>query len=626
MRASIDIPILPRGVNLADADIGIGLERVAFKRIPITNVGFATRLRDGRMAPSPWAATVADVPFAGEARLDLRGEMPEAGLTLAAGKVDIGALLRRLEIANDVAASADGLRAQATLRGSRLGELAALSSFDATLDGGRLRIAGAAGKTLADIAVREAALGAAPGGPVAVRVDGALDATPITIYAWSGSLPELLRDASTVPYAARAEAAGARLALDGTVKLPFGQGGADLTIEIAGERLESLSPLARAELPPWGPWSVSGPFRITATAYEVPKLAVRVGASRLEGRGRVDVVGKRPRLELHVAAPQVQLDDFRLPKRADDADAKKLGPDEVRMKAKEASARGQAIASADVLRRFDAFVDVQVESVLSGNDRLGDGRLTVQVNDGRASLGPALVNVLDGGTMTFTATYEPTATDVSLAVGAYVEKFDYGVLARRAKPGADIEGTFSLRVDLASRAPTLDQVMAHADGTIDIAVWPRRLEAGVFDLWAVNVFTALIPEVDPAATSRVNCAVGRFDIRNGILKQDVLLIDTSRMRVAGEGGVDFHDETLGFRLQPRAKETQLFSLATPVEVSGTLTDPKVGARAGDVIGSIARFVGSAVLFPLYLLPKGKVPQDGVDICADPIRATEPAKK
>ena len=624
--AAIDIPVLPKGVSLTDADIGVGLERVAFSRAAWTNVGFAARLRDGYMAASPWAATLADVPFSGDMRLDLRGDAPEAGLTLATDKVDVGALLRRLGIANGIEASADGLHAKAALQGSRLGEIAERSSFEATLAGGRLRIPGAGGKALADIAVREAALGAAPGGPVAVRIEGVLDATPITVYAWSGSLPELLRDASTVPYSARAEAAGAKLAVDGKVTLPFGRGGADLTLQVAGDNLATLSPLARAELPPWGPWSVSGPFRITSAAYEVPKLSMRVGSSRLGGQARVDVSGTRPRLDMRIAAPQIQLDDFRLPKRAVSADAKALSAEEVRARAKEISERGQSIASAEVLRRFDAFVDVQVEQVLSGADRLGDGRLTAQVNGGRASIGPAVVNVVDGGTMTFTATYEPTPTDVSLAVGAFVEKFDYGVLARRAKPGTDIGGAFSLRIELASRAPTLDQVMAHADGTIDIAVWPKSLASGVFDLWAVNVFAALIPEVDPATTSRVNCAVGRFDIRNGKLTQDAILIDTSRMRVTGEGGVDFRDETLGFRLQPRAKDPQLFSLATPVEVSGTLADPKVGASAGAVLGSIARFVGSAILFPLYLLPQGKVPHDGADICVDPIRATEPAKR
>lgn len=625
-RAVIDIPVLPKGVSLADADIGVGLERIAFSRVALTNVGFAARLRDGHMGASPWAATLADVPFSGDLRLDLRGDAPEAGLTLATGKVDVGALLRRLGIASGIEASADGLRAQAALQGSRLGEIAGNSSFEATLAGGRLRIPGAAGTALADIAVREAALGAAPGGPVAVRVEGTLDATPITAYAWSGSLAELLRDAGTVPYSARAEAAGAKLAIDGTVKLPFGQGGADLTLDLSGERLSTLSPLARAELPPWGPWSVTGPFRITATAYEVPRLAVRVGSSRLAGQARVDMARARPRLDARIAAPQIQLDDFRLPERAPDPEAKKLSAEDIRARAKELSGRGQSIASAEVLRRFDAFVDVQVEQVLSGRDRLGDGRLVAQVNDGRASLGPAIVNVIDGGTMTFTATYEPTATDVSLAVGAFVERFDYGVLARRAKPGANVEGEFSLRMELASRAPALDRVMAHADGTLDVAVWPRSLAAGVFDLWAVNVFVALIPEVDPASTSRVNCAVGRFDIRDGQLKQDAILIDTTRMRVTGEGGVDFRDETLGFRLQPRAKEPQLFSLATPVEVSGTLADPKVGASAGAILGSIARFVGSAILFPLYLFPQGKMPRDGADICADPIRATERARK
>lgn len=625
-QAMIDIPVLPRGVSLADADIGVGLERIAFARVALTDVAFAARLRDGRMGGAPWAATLADVPFSGEMRLDLRGDSPEAGFTLATGEVDVGALLQRLGIASGIEARADSLRAQAALQGSRLGEIAQRSSFEATLAEGRLRIPGAAGKPLADLSVREAALGAAPGGPVAVRVEGALDATPVTLYAWSGSLPELLRNASTVPFAARAEAAGARLALDGTARLPFGQGGADLTLEVAGERLDTLSPLVRADLPPWGPWSVRGPFRISATGYEVPKLAVAVGTSRLDGEARVNVAGARPRIDARITAPRIQLDDFRLPKREPDATAKALSAEALRTRAREITARGQSIMSAEVLRRFDAYADVQVREVVSGKDRLGDGRLVAQVNDARVSLGPAIVNVVDGGAMTFAVTYAPTPADVSLAVGAFVEKFDYGVLARRAKPEANIEGSFSLRMELASRAPSLDRVMAHADGTIDVAVWPKSLAADAFDLWAVNVFVALIPEVDPAATSRVNCAVGRFDIRGGVLKHDAILIDTTRMRVTGEGGVDFRDETLGFRLQPRAKEPQLFSLATPVQVSGTLTDPRVGAGAGDVLGTLARFVGSAVLFPLYLLPQGKVPSDGADICADPIRATEAAKK
>ena len=72
---------------------------------------------------------------------------------------------------------------------------------------------------------------------------------------------------------------------------------------MSGERLDSLSELARVELPAWGPWSLRGPIRMSATGYEVQGLTLNVGRSRLGGSGTLDVSGPRPRLQMQVAAP-----------------------------------------------------------------------------------------------------------------------------------------------------------------------------------------------------------------------------------------------------------------------------------------------------------------------------------
>jgi hypothetical protein len=168
--------------------------------------------------------------------------------------------------------------------------------------------------------------------------------------------------------------------------------------------------------------------------------------------------------------------------------------------------------------------------------------------------------------------------------------------------------------------------MAHANGRIDVAVWPRNLSAGVFDLWAVNLFLALLPAVDPSAQSQVNCAFARFDQRAGKLTDEAILIDTSRIRVTGRGGVDFGTERLAFRFEPRAKEPQPFSLATPVEVTGTLTDFHVGPTLGDALATVPRFLGSLVLAPLTALGVEIVPRDGGDVCADPLGAPRAAKR
>jgi uncharacterized protein involved in outer membrane biogenesis len=280
--------------------------------------------------------------------------------------------------------------------------------------------------------------------------------------------------------------------------------------------------------------------------------------------------------------------------------------------------------SAEVLRRQDAHLSVDVDQVVSGADKLGSGSLKARLENGRLALDPLEVNVPGGGARLWFA-YLPTESDVTVEAKIRVDRFDYGVLARRLKPDMDlryVQGLFSLHLDLESRAPTIDALMAHGNGRLDFAVWPKDLRAGIFDLWAVNLFLALVPAVDPARESKVNCAVGRFDLKDGRLQQDTILMDTSRMRVKGEGRVDFTDERLFFKLAPKAKTAQFFSLATPVQVTGSFTDFKVGLAPGAALETTARLLTSLFVVPIQKLAEGPIPRDGADVCDAALRPTD----
>ena len=622
--AKIDVPILPYGIDLEDADLGLGLQRVVLGRAELADVGFGARIREGRLAPSPFAAIFAGVPFEGLFGLDLRSDVPEVSLAMSTGRTDVGALLRRLGVAEDIDGHADALQVEITGRGSRLRDMAERSTFEARLLGGEIAVRGASTEPLARIRLKEAVIAAPPGKRIAARLDGALDETPVEILVWSGTLADFARDASKVPFSVDAKAAGARLTLEGEVALPLGRGG-QLTLEMRGERLDALSGLARVELPPWGPWSIRGPFQMTPTGYEVRRLQVRVGTSRLNGTGRFDVTGARPRLDVRITAPNVQLDDFPYPAARAGAPPSGTTPEDLRATARGAATQTQALLSAAFLRRLDAFVDVEVRQVLSGTDRLGDGRLVAQIVEGRLYLGPIDVN-LPGGTAKLSILYDPTKGAIELAAGAYVERFDYGILARRLRRADDVKGLFSLNLELSGTAPSLDTIMSHASGKVDFAVWPTDVRAGVFDLWSVNVFLALLPFIDPRAESRVNCVVGRFDLNDGKLRDDTLVIDTTRVRVRGAGGANFETEALGFRFRPRAKGLALLSLQTPLQVTGTFTDYSVGVEAGDVLATILRLLGSVIVVPFEWLTQGPLPRDGADVCTDPLRQTGAAKR
>jgi len=195
-----------------------------------------------------------------------------------------------------------------------------------------------------------------------------------------------------------------------------------------------------------------------------------------------------------------------------------------------------------------------------------------------------------------------------------VDKFDYGVLARRIKPAADVSGRFSLHMDVRSLTPRLSDALKHGNGKLDFLVWPNEMKADMVDLWAVNLLLALLPTIDPKNESKVNCAVGRFTLVNGKLNQRQLVLDTSKVRVTGTTAIDLANETLHMRLQPQAKTAQFLSLATPLEIKGGLDTFTIGPNAGDVLETIVRFATSVVWVPIKRLFSEKVPEDGADVC------------
>jgi AsmA family protein len=616
----LDALLVPGPVSLPDADLELDLKRLALGGTDLVDVSVLARSREGRLLPSAVKGQLAGAPFAALVELDLRGELPFGELDLSTGAIDVGALLREFGVAEDIDGRAESLHVKLIGRGNSLRAFAAQSALDVHLVGGSITLLGAAQRPIADIRVDKVIISTPAGEPIRVRLDGSLDQTPVKIEVSTGTLVDFATDPSHLPFAVLVQAAGARLKLDGAVALPLGSEG-ELTFEMSGERLDTLSELARTDLPAWGPWSLRGPIRMTSTGYEMDGILLNVGRSRLGGTIQLDFSGPRPYLRLRVSAPSIQLDDFPMPERLADAPPKPTSVEELRVAASEAAGQTDRVLSARFLRRFDASIDVEAREVLSGADRLAGGELHLKLKEGRLDLDPAIVNV-PGGSLRLSMSYDLKESEIDFAATASVERFDYGIIARRMGRGDDIRGLFSLNLKLAGKAPSLNTLMQKASGSIDLAVWPTELRSGIFNLWSVNMVLRLLPLFDPGGESQVNCVVGRLDLRDGQLDDDKIIIDTTALRIRGTGHANLVTEELDFVFRPRAKGVALFRLQTPLRVGGTLTEQTFSVKWFDVVGSVARLVASPVLLPIERITLGPLPRDGADVCTDPLRAIQ----
>ena len=615
----LDAPIFAAALTLPDADLDLALQHVHVGRADLVDLSLVARAREGRLLASTIHGKLAGAPFRARAELDLRGDAPSAKLDLHTGEIDLGLLLRGLGIANDIDGRAQALQLTLQGRGNTPREFTEHAAVEARVAGGSLTVLGAALRPVTEIRVNVATFGAAAGEPTRGRLDGTIDQTPVRIELSSGTFAGFAGYSTRLPFALAAHAASTRLTLEGAVTLPLGSA-AQLTLQIGGERLDTLNHLARVELPAWGPWSLRGPIRMTPSGYEVQELLLEVGQSRLSGSGKFDISGSRPRLDVQVTAPSIQLEDFPLPKRLTDDPPPQSGNTEaMRFAARALAGRTDRMLGASFLRRLDANIDVKAKEVLSGSDRLADGELRLKLADGRLHLDPVVVN-MPGGSMRLSLAYDLKDAAVEFAAAAQVERFDYGIIARRLGRADGMRGLFSLNVDIAGRAPSLQTVMKNASGRFDFAVWPTELRSGAFKLWSVNLLLTMLPLIDFSGASQVNCIVGRFDLNNGDLSSDKIMIDLTAVRIRGEGHANLATEELAFVFRPRAKGVSLFRLQTPLRVTGSLDDQHFGYNRRDAVESVLRMIASPILLPIERFTLGPLPRDGADRCTDPMRA------
>jgi uncharacterized protein involved in outer membrane biogenesis len=204
--------------------------------------------------------------------------------------------------------------------------------------------------------------------------------------------------------------------------------------------------------------------------------------------------------------------------------------------------------------------------------------------------------------------------NIDFAVTANVDHFDYGVLARRVDPDTDMGGVMSLDVVVESTAPAMTDIMANADGHFDFALLPENFSAEVFDLWAVNLISAIATEVDKDEASEVNCIVVRLGLDTGLLTEKAVFMDTTQMSVAGKVDIDFKAQEIDILMAPRAKRPEFFSLATPVKVHGSFDDFGVDVSKVRAARSVISFITSPLHVPIRRVFKKEVPEDGREAC------------
>ena len=531
----------------------------------------------------------------------VNNDVPEVKMMFGIKDVDIGLILSHLGLVKGLSASAEDASLRFSFKGNNLKEILKKSTMYFVVKNGKYKVNLVRDKNTFDITNLDGNITVEEGGNLQIALRGYINAEPLKINITGTPLVDFAVRPDAIPITIDAELAKIKLQFKSILALPVISKDANITLKVSAERLDSVNQLFKLKFPPLGPFDVNAQLHLSNQGYYFSKLNIVVGDTTLNGKMNVDLTQKKPVLAMTLVSDKIQINDFIFKK-----DIKKLQKNIRRLLSKE------------VLSSFEGKVKIEAKKILSGKERVGSLSTIIGLKNTRLTFKPLRLK-FPGGLVDIDLFFLPQKHNAVIELKAKVDKFDIGIIARRAKPGTDMRGSLYLDVALHSVTPTIKDMLKNAKGHFDIGLVPKNFSADTIDLWAANLISAII---DRETKKDVNCMIMRFGMENGLMKDKIVYIDTSTMIIAGEAAIDFKKETINMRMAPKAKKPKFYSLEVPIKIEGTFKDFGLRLSKAGLLGSVISSIASPITVPFKRILVDELPRDGKDSCLKAWRYVE----
>ena len=607
--------VLPRNVTLPAADLVLSASRVVLPGAVATNARIDAGVRDGRLDQVPFGFELDGAAVRGALSADLSG--PSARIALSADAADIDErLFGRSLTARGIVLRLGALNVVASSTGNEAGELTSNARAEVTVQRAALTMAerGAAPAISADVSA--ATLSAKPGQPTQLTLDGELQDLPAHIEASLPALADLWHSADAV-FRAGGRLDRIEVGVAGSWPGP-GPEDRPVHVSVAAPTLTAFDRVLGHELPSTGPFRLEADLLGLEGEHPSASANVSLGESQVGAQLAGHLSGDRPRWDLDLTSPRLRLEDFGSAEYIDDLPQ----PGEVALRPDPPSVKAQGRAQSllqrivadtrPALQRFDARARLAVERITSGADDLGTAAVQATLDSGRLRIAP-LSLVGPRGELRFAADADLSAQTVPFTLDVNLSRFEYGRLMQSIDPKRDEHGELSFRMKLKGDNG-VEGVARSLDGRAGLLILPTTTgDLRMLDRWGGGLLRNLGATLD-SAQSRLNCAVATFGVARGIARSEALMLDTTRMRAAGDLEVDLQGGGLHGLFASKTKRAELFSARVPVTIGGTLAAPKIAPASGSLLVTSVRYLFSAYAYLFDTIDSAPYVPDGTPDC------------
>ena len=315
------------------------------------------------------------------------------------------------------------------------------------------------------------------------------------------------------------------------------------------------------------------------SAYEVV-----TGKTSVKGNAVATWSGARPSLRGEMNSDHIDLADFAAKTTATKTEQPAAAP------TNDATPEGnKRLFSTDplplaALKAADADLTLSVKEFVMGTGSLQNISAKLTLSGGNLTLAPVKASV-GAAPVDVQLKLNAAQSPAQVTAGIIATGVDLGDLQKLGGMAPFMTGKADANIQLTGTGNSAHDIASSLGGVIVITAEKGEILTGA----AAKISSALAAVFNPAGgNAALNCLAARFIVKNGLMKDNGILIDTSPSTIVGQGSVNLDSETPDLILRAKTKLVDIGSLIPPLEIGGSLSQPSYKT---DTTGAVQNVVG-----------------------------------
>jgi uncharacterized protein involved in outer membrane biogenesis len=233
-----------------------------------------------------------------------------------------------------------------------------------------------------------------------------------------------------------------------------------------------------------------------------------------------------------------------------------------------------------VAAKTDLAIEIDIKKI-EGQKGISSVKSDLAISDGKLRFGP-LDFSYGGGSFNVSAGMDileqPDLVNISGSTGGW----SIGEILKTAGVNLDARGELRAEFNLTGNRASASSYLRSMYGTVFASINNGAIASSLIELAGLGVLPWLFSNELSKGYSTIVCAVAPLKIQSGKISTSSTVIETKRVQMVIAGSLDWRNETIAMRAEPRPVGKPLARSAVPIDIVGSLRKPDINVQ---ILGS-----------------------------------------